>query len=80
MDKKAQYSAFEIIIAAVIGLVILFSLFYLGSTRFSEFNKQVDDCATKGGNVESNEGACLAKEGIVIGKLAEAGKVCCLIR
>jgi|GEM_PF-6360075 len=79
MRKKAQMSAMEIIIASVIGLVVLFSLLYLLGGKISAFNRDIDDCKTKAGATEMTENDCLAKEGIILGKVKDSTNVCCIL-
>ncbi|MFA5141457.1 MAG: hypothetical protein WC471_00620 [Candidatus Woesearchaeota archaeon] len=85
MRKKAQMSAMEIIIAATIGLVVLFSILYLFSGKVSTFNKDIEDCKTKNGSIEKTENDCLAKDGIIIGRIKDSegkytNEVCCMAR
>lgn len=55
----------NVIVVAAIVLIVLVVLTISFTTRFGEFNKQVDDCQAKGGQ-EMSKSACINDGGLVM--------------
>ena len=80
-NKKAAEMSLNVIVVAAIVLIVLVVLTIAFTTKFGEFNNQVDDCESKGGT-EMTEEQCKEKDGLVMGRITDdegkyTGNVCC---
>ncbi|MGM5481858.1 MAG: hypothetical protein ACQESF_00200 [Nanobdellota archaeon] len=64
-NKSAAEMSLNVIVVAAIVLIVLVVLTIAFTTKFGEFNKQVDDCNAKGGK-EMTKQECLSEGGIVM--------------
>lgn len=64
-NKKAVEMSLNVIVVAAIVLIVLVVLTIAFTTRFGEFNKQVDDCEAKGGK-KLSKSACIEQGGLVM--------------
>lgn len=79
-SKKGVEMSLNVIVVAALVLITLVVLTIAFTTKFGEFNKQVDDCKAKGGKEMTKED-CEEQDGLVTFRIYDdddpTGEYCC---